>query len=122
MLDLAPDANENVDAERHRLNHERLRFERQKLAIEVRLKRRELLQSHEYTFKDLLANPFILAIVGGFLTIMTSICDIKFGKTKPRGRRTVGAPGRRYREGQPVFPKMIVGPRKRWKPISSRSS
>jgi hypothetical protein len=73
MLDSLPNENRGVEAERLRLEFERLRLDRQKLAVETQLKRQELRQSSSKAFKDLLANPFSLAIVGGFLTIMTSI-------------------------------------------------
>lgn len=64
---------ESVEARRLRFDHERLRLERQKLGIETRLKRRELKNQRNTIFRDLFANPFSLAIVGGFITIMTTI-------------------------------------------------
>jgi hypothetical protein len=56
------------------LEWERLRFERQKLALELRFKRRELsaVQARSW-WKDLLANPLSIAIVGGLLTLITAI-------------------------------------------------
>jgi hypothetical protein len=55
------------------IDQERLRLERQKLALEIRLKRRELGLQKRKTLGELLTNPLILAIVGGFLTLMTSL-------------------------------------------------
>jgi Trypsin len=52
----------------------RLRFERQKLALEIRAKRRELVEQRDKSaWKALLANPLSVAVVGGVLTLMTSI-------------------------------------------------
>lgn len=52
----------------------RLRFERQKLALEMRAKRRELAEQRDKgAWKALLANPLSVAVVGGILTLMTSI-------------------------------------------------
>jgi hypothetical protein len=51
------------------LEWERLRLERQKHALEVRLKRREFQEKKERHFwKDLLANPATVAIVGAVIT------------------------------------------------------
>jgi len=50
----------------------RLKFERQKASIETLLKRRELRAAKPRQWKDLLANPLALAIVGGFITLMTT--------------------------------------------------
>jgi hypothetical protein len=56
------------------LERERLRLERQKHALEVRLKRRELAEKKRSSiWKDFLGNPLTIAIVGGFLTLLTTI-------------------------------------------------
>ena len=60
------------------LERERLKFERQKLSIEVMLKRRELSAHKADYLKQLLTNPVTLAIVGGFITLMTSILTTAF--------------------------------------------
>jgi hypothetical protein len=73
LLESSPSEKQGPEAEHLRLEFERLRLDRQRLAIETRLKRQELRQSGSKAFKDLLANPFSLAILGGFITIMTSI-------------------------------------------------
>jgi hypothetical protein len=73
MLDPSPNEERRPEPEHLPLEFERLRLERQRLAIETRLKRQELRQSGSKAFKDWLANPFILAILTGFATIMTSI-------------------------------------------------
>jgi hypothetical protein len=52
---------------------ELLKFERQKLAVEVLLKRQELAANGSKGWKDIIGNPLVLAIVGGFVTIMTTI-------------------------------------------------
>jgi hypothetical protein len=79
------DATGDIEADRRNFEYERLRLERQKLAIETRLKRREFLKSQKSTlFKDLFANPFSLAIVGGFITIMTSIVTNSYSARENR--------------------------------------
>jgi lysozyme family protein len=50
----------------------RLKLERQKASIETLLKRRELRAAKPRQWKDLVANPLALAIVGGFITLMTT--------------------------------------------------
>ncbi len=62
------------DIERSRLALEfgRLKFDRQKSSIEALLKRRELNAAKPRQWKDLLANPLALAIVGGFITLVTT--------------------------------------------------
>ncbi|HEX8077562.1 MAG TPA: hypothetical protein VF511_07090 [Chthoniobacterales bacterium] len=56
------------------LDWERLRFERQKLALELRHERRKLkAERGESPWRALLANPLTVAIVGGILTLMTTI-------------------------------------------------
>jgi hypothetical protein len=50
----------------------RLKFERQKAAIELSIKRREL-AAPKTGLRTLFANPLTLAIVGGFITLMTSV-------------------------------------------------
>src|SRR4051812_9793015 len=56
------------------LEWEQLRFERQKHALELRFKRRELTEKQSRSvWKDLLANPVTVAIVGGLVTLMTTI-------------------------------------------------
>lgn len=63
----------SIDRDRVALDRERLRFERQKLAVEIREKRRQRIFVKKSFFKDLMANPVALAIVGGFVTLMTGI-------------------------------------------------
>lgn len=84
MPDTEPNEKNNLEVERLRLEYERLRLDRQKLAVETRLKRRELLQSQNKIFKDLLANPLSLAIVGGFITLMTSIVTTSYSAKENR--------------------------------------
>jgi hypothetical protein len=52
---------------------QRLRLERSKLALEVRLKRRELGLHAAKSLREAVANPLVLAIVGGSITLVTSI-------------------------------------------------
>jgi hypothetical protein len=73
LLESSPSEKQGPEAEHLRLEFERLRLDRQRLAIETRLKRQEFRQSGGKAFKDWLANPFILAILTGFATRMTSI-------------------------------------------------
>jgi hypothetical protein len=71
---------EPTGPEQTEIERERLRFERQKLAIEIRLKRKELLQQPGKGWKELLVNPLMLAVVGGFITLMTTIVSNHFSR------------------------------------------
>jgi len=62
-----------IEEKRVALDWERLRFERKKAAMEFRLKRNELADHRGKGWKELLASPFTLAIVGGFITVMSTI-------------------------------------------------
>ncbi len=64
---------ESLEREKFLLERARLKFERQKLALEVALRRREACTPKAGWLKDLVANPLVLAIVGGFITLMTGI-------------------------------------------------
>jgi|SRR5947209_8394283 len=77
MTDPLPSPGDSLDRERLLLERERLKFERQKLAIDALLKRREL-AGRSGPFKDLLANPLALAVVGGFVTLMTTTITASF--------------------------------------------
>src|SRR5215472_14401473 len=70
--------------ERLRLERDKLRFERQKFAAELRLKRREHALPRSTWLKEVLANPLALAIVGGFLTLMTGIATTFFSAQQSR--------------------------------------
>jgi hypothetical protein len=67
----------SLERERLALERERLRSDRQKAALEFRIRRRELSAQlagpSRKDWRELLANPFTLAIVGGFVTLMTTI-------------------------------------------------
>jgi lysozyme family protein len=69
---------EQLDERRLALEFEQLKFERQKAGIELRLKRRELVVAPKKRWVDLLSNPLTLAIVGGFITIMTTTVSSHF--------------------------------------------
>jgi V8-like Glu-specific endopeptidase len=55
------------------LEEQKLRFERQKLALDVLLKRRELSQQRPSAIREIFTNPLALAIVGAVLTLITQI-------------------------------------------------
>ena len=74
----------NLEAERLSLERERLKLERQKLAIEVRLKKRELVKNKDSLLKELLANPLALAIVGGIITLLTSVATTSYTANENR--------------------------------------
>lgn len=74
----------NLEVERLSIERERLRTERQKLAIELRLKRQEFVERRSKSWKELLANPLTLAIVGGFITIMTTIISTSYTANENR--------------------------------------
>lgn len=61
-----------LEERRLALEFERLRFERQKIGAELRLRRRELKASGGKAWREIFANPLILAVAGGFLTLMTT--------------------------------------------------
>lgn len=64
---------DQIEAEKLKLEFRRLAFDRTKLAIETRHKRREDRAHSTKSLKESLSNPLILAIVGGALTLFTSI-------------------------------------------------
>jgi hypothetical protein len=84
MASTASHANEpspgviELERERLALERNRLQFDRQKLAMEFRLKHRELADHHGRNWKELIANPLTLAIAGGFITLMTTIVSNVF--------------------------------------------
>lgn len=55
------------------LEREKLRLERQRLALEIRLKRRELDGRRRKSWFELLANPLMLALVGGMITVIVTV-------------------------------------------------
>jgi hypothetical protein len=64
---------------------DRLRFERQKYALEVRLKRREFREKeHKNPWQDLLTNPVTIAIVGGLITVITALVTNYFNASETR--------------------------------------
>jgi V8-like Glu-specific endopeptidase len=75
------DNTDDLEREHLSLEQQRLRLERQKLAIESRLKRQELSARQGKTWKELFANPLTLAIVGGFVTLMTTIVSNHYTQT-----------------------------------------
>jgi hypothetical protein len=67
------------------LEWDRLRFERQKYALEVRLKRREFREKeHKNLWQDLLTNPVTIAIVGGLITVITALVTNYFNASETR--------------------------------------
>jgi hypothetical protein len=67
-----PSGHNDLEEQRLALDRERLRFERSRVAMEFRLKRKELAINRGREWKELLA-ALTLAIVGGFITLMSSI-------------------------------------------------
>ena len=67
-----------LELEKIALERSKLRTERQKLVIEVLLKRRELADRGTKTWRELFANPLTLAIVGGVLTVLTTLVTSTF--------------------------------------------
>ena len=81
MIDRQPaNSSDGSDMEERRfaLEQERLRFERKKVAMEFRLKRKEQADLRGKEWKNLVASPLTLAIVGGFITVMTTIVSNHF--------------------------------------------
>ncbi|CCJ05686.1 Hypothetical protein BN69_0235 [Methylocystis sp. SC2] len=75
---------DDLESLRLALDRERLKFERQKLATEVRHRRQESRRPRPAFWKDLLSNPLALAIVGGFITLMTSIVSSTYTSSQNR--------------------------------------
>jgi hypothetical protein len=69
-----PPKTAEVESPRDQFDEHRLalEFERQKAGIELGLKRRELTVAPKKWRMDLFGNPLTLAIVGGFITLMTT--------------------------------------------------
>jgi hypothetical protein len=64
---------------------EKLRLERQKYALEVRLKRQEIQERNgKGVWKDLLTNPVTIAIVGGIITLVTAVVTNYFNASEGR--------------------------------------
>jgi hypothetical protein len=72
---------DGIEEQRLALEQDRLRFERKKVAMEFRLKRSELTARRGKEWKELVASPLTLAIVGGFITVMTTIISNHFNTT-----------------------------------------
>jgi V8-like Glu-specific endopeptidase len=73
-----------IERERLALERERLHADRQKLALEFRLKRREFAERRDKSWKELLTNPLMVAILGGFLTLMTTIITTSLSSDQSR--------------------------------------
>lgn len=73
MAAAVDETSSEIKAEQLAFERYKLRTERQKLAIELRSKRQELTAKTVKSWKELFANPLTLAIVGAFLTVMTTI-------------------------------------------------
>jgi len=67
------DPNQPASPLKEKLELEKVRLERSKLSLDVRLKKKELESHATKTWRVALSNPLILAIVGGSLTLVTSI-------------------------------------------------
>lgn len=78
---------EQLEERRLALEFERLKLERQKAGIELLLKRRELKVAPKKWWADLLGNPLTLAIVGGFITLMTTTVASHFSTLGDGERR-----------------------------------
>src|SRR5262252_8773740 len=67
------------------LEWEKLRLERQKYALEARLRRREIQNRNGKTlWRDLLTNPVMIAIVGGIITLFTAVITTYFNASENR--------------------------------------
>ena len=66
------DQQNRIEERRLALEFERLKLDRQRASIELLLKRRELNAPKARAWKDVFVNPLTLAIVGGFITLMTT--------------------------------------------------
>jgi hypothetical protein len=67
------------------LEWDKLKLERQKYALEVRLKRREFREKeHKNLWQDVLTNPVTIAIVGGLITAITALVTINLNASETR--------------------------------------
>ena len=73
------------------LKLERLKLDRQIASIEFLLKRRELNAKKNKGWMDILANPLTLAVVGGFLTLMTTTITGHFSASQSIDAETTKA-------------------------------
>jgi hypothetical protein len=74
------------------LERDKLRFDRQKYALEVRLKKREFREKERKNlWKDVLTNPVTIAIVGGLITVITALVTNYFNATETRGAEAAKA-------------------------------
>jgi hypothetical protein len=74
------------------LEWEKLRFEQRKYALEVRFRRRELEKDkNRSVLKAMIGNPLTLAIVGGFVTLLTTIVSNYFTARESRQSEVVRA-------------------------------
>jgi hypothetical protein len=64
---------QTIERDRLSLERDRLKFERQKLSIELIAKRREAATTKPTALRELFSNPLTLVIVGGFISLMTTI-------------------------------------------------
>lgn len=77
----APDSAAAVKA---KLELEAARLERSKLALETHIKRRELRAHVTKSWRDVFANPLVLAIAGGSISLLTSVVTNYLSSTATR--------------------------------------
>jgi hypothetical protein len=103
-------ASDVLEDKRLALDWARLRADRQKSAAELKLKRSELAHATGKKYFELLANPFTLAIVGGFITLMTSIITSHYSTINnlEAERKKAGTPLTRKRSGLNSSPRRPI--------------
>lgn len=74
---------DGLERERLSLGRDKVRLERQRLATETRLKRRELAKGGK-SWKELLANPLSIAIASGFLSVMGTLITTAYTSNQNR--------------------------------------
>jgi hypothetical protein len=94
---------EGLDRERLDLEQQKLRFERQKFATDALLKRRESSSRRGTFLRSIVTNPLALAIVGGFLTLMSGIVTTAY--TSSENRKTA-----REAQQADLIKKFVEGP------------
>jgi hypothetical protein len=82
---------EELEERRLALELERVKLERQKVGIELRLKRQEVKAGPKKWWAELLGNPLTLAIVGGFVTLMTTTVASHFSTLESINAETAKA-------------------------------
>lgn len=107
VQDAQPAAADVTAATKARLELEKTRLERAKLALEIRLKRRELRAHATKSWREVFVNPLVLAIAGGSITLLTSVVTNYLTATATREADERKATQARDSEGRALQSELI---------------